>query len=93
MAVNDLTPVRLCSFDETANYVPRTANFKTLHTWMCAAAVAIGMPSKTQQNRFASCEAACGSVKEGNSSVSPAPGVKQIGHPSFTAIFGARGMV
>lgn len=83
MLVNGLTPVRLCSFDETANFAdkahlcPKNGEKKKAYTWMYVAAAVLGMPSETQEDRIALCKAVCGSVKEGNSSVTQAAGLNR----------------
>eukprot|EP00977_Amphora_coffeiformis_P000861 scaffold184_cov179-Amphora_coffeaeformis.AAC.20 len=44
---------------------------------MYAAAAVLGMPSETQQDRLALCEAVCGNVKGRYSSLRPATGLNR----------------
>ena len=83
MLVNGLTPVRLCSSAETANFAdkahlcPKNGKNKKAYTWIYAAAAVLGMPFDTQEDRIALCKAICGSVSPGNSSVIPASGLNR----------------
>ena len=89
MLVNGLTPVRLCSSVETANFAdkahlcPKNGKNKKAYTWLYVAAAVLGMPFDTQEDRIALCKAVCGSVSPENPSLIPASG---LNHSPFNIL-------